>query len=121
MGIGCRRFIVVTQGKLVRLKNAIFDRLLRDPQHHTMPALQASACGWPNTLVQLAERRPIGVARRVYYVVSFDEAGRLDTTRFQEQQWALAESALDRAFTLPATTTESSTRHRVSLPRGGRW
>lgn len=31
-------------------------------------------------LVQLADRRPIQVVRRVYLVVGFDEAGRLNTT-----------------------------------------
>ena len=39
MGIGCRRFIVEDEDKLVRLKNTLFERLLRDPKHHTMPAL----------------------------------------------------------------------------------
>jgi len=31
VGIGCRRFIVDDEGRLVRLRNTIFDRLLRDP------------------------------------------------------------------------------------------
>ena len=39
MGIGCRRFIVEDEDKFVRLKNTLFERLLRDPKHHTMPAL----------------------------------------------------------------------------------
>jgi hypothetical protein len=29
VGIGCRRFIVDDKGRLVRLRNAIFERLLR--------------------------------------------------------------------------------------------
>jgi len=100
VGIGCRRFIVDDEGRLVRLRNTIFDRLLRDPQHHTMPALPGQRVRMAEILVQLADRRLIQVVRRVYFVVRFDEAGRLDTVRFQEQQWALAESALDRVFGL---------------------
>ena len=101
MGIGCRKFIVDDEGKLVRLKNTLFERLLRDPQHHTMPAFAGQRVRMVEILVQLDERRSIRVVRRVYYVVCFDEAGRLDTTRFQEQQWALAESVMDRVFTVP--------------------
>lgn len=86
VGIGCRRFIVDDEGRLVRLRNAIFERLLRDPQHHTMPALAGQRARMAEILVQLADRRPIQVVRRVYFVVGFDEAGRLDTTRFQNQQ-----------------------------------
>jgi hypothetical protein len=66
-----------------------------------IPALAGQRVRMAEVLVQLAERRPIRVVRRVYFIVSFDETGRLDTTRLQQQQWALAESALDRVFTVP--------------------
>lgn len=98
MGIGCRRFIVDDEDRLVRLRNAIFERLLRDPQHHTMPALAGQRVRMAEILVQLADRRPIQVVRRVYFVVGFDEAGRLDAARFRNQQRALAESVLDRVL-----------------------
>ena len=61
MGIGCRRFIVDDEGRLVRLRNAIFERLLRDPQHHTMPALAGQRVRMAEILVQLADHRPIQV------------------------------------------------------------
>ena len=121
MGIGCRRFIVDDEGKLVRLRNTIFERLLRDPQHHTMPALAGQRVRMAEILVQLADRRPIRVVRRVYYVVSFDEAGRLDTTRFQEQQWALAESALDRVFTVPGDDDRVLDAASRFIAQGGQW
>lgn len=72
-------------------------------------------------LVQLAERRPIRVVRRVYYVVSFDEAGRLDTGRFQEQQWALAEAALDRVFTVPGDDDRVLNAAARFVAQGGQW
>ena len=122
MEIGCRKLIVDDEGKLVRLKNTLFERLLRDPQHHTMPAFAGQRVRMAEILVQLAERRPIGVVRRVYYVVSFDEAGRLDTTRFQEQQWALAESALDRVFTSPGgDETRVFDAASRFVAQGGQW
>ena len=121
MGIGCRRFIVDDEGRLVRLRNAIFERLLREPQHHTMPALAGQRVRIAEILVQLADRRPILVVRRVYFVVGFDEAGRLVTTRFQNQQWALAESALDRVFAVPSGDDRVLDVASRFIAQGGRW
>ena len=121
MGIGCRRFIVDDEGRLVRLRNIIFERLLRDPQHHTMPALAGQRVRMAEILVQLANRRPIQVVRRVYFVVGFDEAGRLDTTRFRNQQWALAESALDRVFAVPSDDARVLDAASRFIAQGGQW
>jgi hypothetical protein len=121
VGIRCRRLIVDDEGKLVRLRNSIFERLLRDPRHYTMPALAGQRVRMAEILVQLADRRPIGVVRRVYYVVSFDEAGRLDTRRFQEQQWALAESTLDRVFTVPGDDDRVHDAASRFIAQGGQW
>ena len=121
MGIGCRRFIVDDEGRLVRLRNTIVDRLLRDPQHHTMPALPGQRVRMAEILVQLTDRRLIQVVRRVYFVVRFDEAGRLDTVRFQEQQWALAESALDRVFHVPGDDHRVLDAASRFIAQGGRW
>ena len=121
MGISCRRFIVDDEGRLVRLRNTIFERLLRDPLHHTMPVLAGQRVRMAEILVQLADRRPVQVARRVYFIVSFDEAGRLDTTRFREQQWALAESALDRVFTVPGDDDRVLDAASRFIAQGGRW
>jgi hypothetical protein len=121
VGIGCRRFIVDDEGRLVRLKNTLFERLLCDPRHHTMPALAGQRARMAEILVQLADRRPIRVVRRVYFVVSFDEAGRLDTTRLQQQQWALAESALDRVFDLPGDDGHVLDAASRFIAQGGRW
>jgi hypothetical protein len=119
--IGCRRFIVDDEGRLVRLRNTIFERLLRDPQHHTMPALAGQRVRVAEILVQLADRRPIQVVRRVHFVVGFDEAGRLNTTRFQNQQWALAESALDRVFAVPSDDDRVLDAASRFIAKGGRW
>ena len=121
MGISCRRFIVDDEGRLVRLRNTIFERLLRDPQHHTMPVLAGQRVRMAEILVQLADRKPVQVARRVYFIVSFDEAGRLDTTRFRDQQWALAESALDRVFTVPGDDDRVLEAASRFIAQGGRW
>jgi hypothetical protein len=120
-GIGCRKFIVHDDGRLVRLKNSLFERLLRVPQHHTMPAFAGQRVRVAEILVQLAERRPICVVRRVYYFISFDDAGRLDAMRFQEQQWALAESAVDRVFTVFGDDDRVLDTASRFVAQGGQW
>ena len=103
------------------MRNAIFERLLRDPLHHTMPALAGQRVRMAEILVRLADRRPVQVVRRVYFVVGFDEAGRLDTTRFQKQQRALAESALDGAFAVPGDDDCVLDAASRFIAQGGRW
>ena len=121
MGIGIRKFFVDDDGGLVPLRNTIFDRLLRDPQHHTMPAFTGQRVRMAEILVQLVDRRPTQVVRRVYFVAGFDEAGRLDTARFLAQQRALAESALDRVFTEPAFADRVLDAASRFIAQGGRW
>jgi hypothetical protein len=36
MDFSCCKFIVHDDGTLIRLRNNIFDRLMRDPQHHNV-------------------------------------------------------------------------------------
>jgi len=102
-------------------RNTIFERLLRDPQHQTMPVLGGQRMRMAEILVQLADRRPVQVVRRGYFIVSFDEAGRLDTTRFREQQWALAAPALDRVFTVPSDDDRALDAASRFIAQDGRW
>ena len=121
MGFGYRKFIVHDDGTLVKLRNTIFDRLLRDPQHHSMPAMAGKRLRVADIVVQLENRRPICVVRRAYFVVSFDEEGRLDTERFLQQQWALAESVLSPALAVPNDDDRIFDAASRFIAQGGRW
>ena len=121
MGYGNRKFIVHDDGTLDRMRNNVFDRLLRDPQHHSMPAMAGKRVRMADIVVQLENRRPVCVVRRVYFVVSFDEEGRLDTKRFLQQQWALVESALDPVLAEPNQGDRILDAASRSIAQGGRW
>jgi hypothetical protein len=121
MGFAYRKFIVNDDGTLTKLRSTIFDRLLRDPQHHFMPALAGKRVRMADIIVQLEDRRPIRVVRREYFIVSFDEAGRLDTTRFLKQQWALVESALDPVLAAPNDKDRILDAASRFIAQGGRW
>jgi hypothetical protein len=121
MGYGYRKFIVHDDGTLDRMRNNVFDRLLRDPQHHSMPAMAGKRVRMADIVVQLENRRPVCVVRRVYFVVSFDGEGRLDTKRFLQQQWALVESALDPVLAEPTHGDRILDAASRFIAQGGRW
>lgn len=121
MGLSCRRFLLDQQGNLVRLKNATFDRLVGDPAHHSMPALAGRRVRMAELLVELADRVPIRVVRRVYVVIAFDDNGRVDTERFRKQQWALAESALGSASVSPEDEEGVVDAAARFVAQGGTW
>jgi hypothetical protein len=121
MGLSCRRFLVDPQDRLVRLKNSTFDPLVRDPAHHTMPAMAGQRIRMAELVVELANRIPIRVVRRVYVVIAFDEIGRVDTERFLKQQWALAESALDPALRRGKGDERILDAASRFVAQGGRW
>jgi hypothetical protein len=121
MGYGYRKFIVHDDGTLDRMRNNVFDQLLRDPQHHSMPAMAGKRVRMADIVVQLENRRPVCVVRRVYFVVSFDEEGRLDAKRFLQQQWALVESALDPVLAEPNHGDRILDAASRFIAQGGRW
>jgi hypothetical protein len=82
-----------------------------------MPAMAGKRVRVAGITVQTEDRRPVRVVRRVYFVVSFDDGGRLDAKRFLQQQWALAERRWIPFLQYPTTTTAYSTQHRDSLRR----
>jgi hypothetical protein len=121
MGYGYRKFIVHDDGTLDRMRNNVFDQLLRDPQHHSMPAMVGKRVRVADIDVQLENRRPVCVVRRVYFVVSFDDEGRLDTKRFLQQQWALVESAPDPVLAEPNHGDRILDTTSRLIAQGGRW
>lgn len=121
MGYGYRKFIVHDDGTLDRLRNNVFERLLHDPQHHSMPVLAGKRVRVADIVVQLEMRRPVCVVRRAYFVVSFDEEGRLDAKRFLQQQFALVESALAPVLAEPRHGDRILDAASRFIAQGGRW
>ena len=99
----------------------IFDRLLRDPEHHSMPELAGRRVRMPDIIVELADRRPIRVVRQTYFVASFDQAGRLDAARFERQQLALVESALYPVFSTSNDDDRILDATSRFVAQGGLW
>jgi len=87
--------------------------------HHACFRKPARANGRDSRPARRAQADPRGSARVL--LVDFDEAGRLGTARFQEQQSALAESALDRVFTAPGDDDRVLDAASRFVPQGRQW
>ena len=77
------------------MKSSMFERLVRDPLHHSMPELAGQRARVAEIIVELRDRVPVQVVRRVYFVLPFDDQGRVDIERIRKQQYALAASVID--------------------------
>lgn len=101
MALSLRRFLGARDGSLYRLVNAKFDRMLRDTNAPVLPTFAGQRVRMADLVVELAGRAPVRVVRSTFAVLPFDDDGRMDSDRFLKQQWARAESALDRGLDVP--------------------
>lgn len=96
MSLRCRTFLLADDGTLCRLANARFDRMLRDPASYRLPALAGQRVRMANVFVEVVDRVPVCVIRSTFAMLTIDEDGRIDSSKFTQQQFALAETALAR-------------------------
>lgn len=121
MSLSCRLYIVDKENAIQRLNGSMFERLVRDPLHHTMPKLAGQRARIAEITVELRDRIPIRVVRRVYFMLAFDDHGRCDIDRFRKQQWALAASVLDPVLAPPKVANEIRDAADRFIAQGGRW
>jgi hypothetical protein len=113
--------LVDKQDGIVRMKSSMFERLVRDPLHHSMPELAGQRARVAEIIVELRDRVPVQVVRRVYFVLPFDDQGRVDIERIRKQQYALAASVIDPVLAPrkdPADLHDAADRF---IAQGGKW
>ena len=121
MSLSCRRYLVAKQDGIVRMKSSMFERLVRDPLHHSMPELAGQRARVAEVIVELRDRVPVQAVRRVYFVLPFDDQGRVDIERIRKQQYALAASVIDPVLAPrkdPADLHDAADRF---IAQGGKW
>ena len=121
MSLSCRRYLVDKQDGIVRMKGSMFERLLRDPLHHSMPDLAGQRARLAEIIVELRDRVPVQVVRRVYFVLPFDDQGRVDIERLRKQQRALAASVIDPVLALRMDPTGLHDAADRFIAQGGKW
>ncbi|MFJ6061070.1 hypothetical protein [Burkholderia vietnamiensis] len=120
MGFSSRTFLVAPDDTLWRLSTSKFDRMLRNPASHRLPAFAGQRARMASVVVELVASEPTRVIRTTYSVLAFDAEGRIDPGRFEEQQFALAESVVAPSSLHPrmGRTNLSSTRQLDSSRKG---
>lgn len=121
MGLSCRRYRVDLDERLVRMKNTTFDGLMQDPDLHRIPVLAGQRVRVAELLVKVSGRTVLHIVRRVYFVLTFDPLGRVDTDRFQRQQFALAGVAIDDVLAQARRSGEVLYAADRFVAQGGRW
>ena len=121
MGFSCQTYLITHDNRLGRLASAKFDRMLRDPAGHRLPAFAGQRVRRASVVVELAGRAPVRVVRRTFAILGFDDQGRLDLERFGRQQAALAESAM--AAVLADADSDGTIIDAASrfVAQGGAW
>ena len=108
MGFACRRFLIGDDDVIGRLADATFERMLRDPASHRLPAFAGRRVRMAEVILEGKGRQPIRVVRRTFAMLTVDARGCIDAARFLEQQFARAEVALCPLMLSPATRTSST-------------
>jgi hypothetical protein len=121
MSLCSRRFLIADDGTLCRLANTRFDRMLRDPASHRLPYLAGQRVRMASVVVEVVDRIPVRVVRSTFAMLTIDDDGRIDTSKFVRQQFALAETAL--APVLAASESNDSVIDATSrfVAQGGSW
>ncbi|MEO6277357.1 hypothetical protein [Roseateles sp.] len=103
------------------MKSTTFEALVSNPQIHRMPPLAGQRVRMAELLVEVSGHTVLRIVRRVYFVLTFDQDGRVDTERFQRQQWALAGIAIDGVFAQARDSADVLDATDRFVAQGGRW
>jgi hypothetical protein len=123
MGFSCRTFLIARDDTLWRLSSTKFDRMLRDPAGHCLPDFAGQRARMASVVVELVARNPMRVVRNTFSILTFDAEGRIDPSRFEKQQFALAESTFAPVFTVFADESNKTIVDATSrfIAQGGQW
>ena len=74
-------------------------------------------------VVELVARNPVRVVRNTFSILAFDAEGHIDPSRFEKQQFALAESVFAPVFTVFADDSNQTIVDATSrfIAQGGQW
>ncbi|AME28157.2 hypothetical protein [Burkholderia sp. PAMC 26561] len=123
MGFSCRTFLIARDDTLWRLSSTKLDRMLRDPAGHYLPDFAGQRARMASVVVELVARNPMRVVRNTFFILTFDAEGRIDPSKFEKQQFALAESVFAPVFAVFADESNQTVVDATSrfIAQGGQW
>jgi hypothetical protein len=124
MGFSVRLLVVDQSDSIYRLDVARFGRMLDTPRSHRFPQFAGQRVRSAEVVVELKERRPSRVVRMTHSVLTFDQAGCLDTEALNRHQrgrldtWASTVMGRETDSRMGRGVTDARSRFAA---RGGRW
>lgn len=121
MGLTCRRLFVANGGGLYRISNAKFDRMMRYPASERVGLFAGQRIRSAELLVELVERKPYRVRRVTFAIFQFDDQGCIDVERYDKQQFALVNLAIDPVLGSSKPTQNILDATDKFVAQGGSW
>lgn len=106
MGTGFRIFLIGDDDSLKRLPMARYERLRRREPGERLLQYIGKTVRCAMVILEVADRKPIDINRIDYFMLSFDDEGRLDPNQLEKQARLAIES-------LPSLTGKDPTRHVI--------
>ena len=91
MRLACRMFLLDREDNLYRLPASTFERMLRDPKKHPLPAFAGSRVRMSDVAIELVDGAPVRVVWSTFDILVFDRSGRFDAAAYERHQRACAE------------------------------
>jgi len=85
MGVSLRIFLVNDDDSIKRLPLTRYERLMRGDPKERLPEYAGKRVRYAEVAVELADRKPISILRMLYFIMSFDSEGRIDTSERQKE------------------------------------
>jgi hypothetical protein len=115
MGTSIRDILVDQNGAVIRLSNRLFERLWDDSQGDTLPQFAECRVRWAEAVVELKDRKPVGIVRVVFCYLYFDHQGRLDRDKVMKDGALMVEAGIG---SIAPTSQDRSHTHTGPIQRG---
>jgi hypothetical protein len=121
MSLRCHRFLIADDATLCRLANAKLERMLRDPANYRLPVFAGQRVRMADVAVEFVDRVPVRVVRSTFAILAIDDDGRIDSSKFVRQQFALAETALAPVLAVSESNDGVIDATARFVAQGGTW
>jgi hypothetical protein len=110
MGTSIRHILVDQNDAVIRLSNRLFQRIWDDSQSEPVPQFAGCRVRWAEAVVELKDRKPVGILRVVFCYLYFDHQGRLDRDKVIKDGALMMEAGISIAPTKSGSVIHASSR-----------
>jgi hypothetical protein len=86
MGLSVRIFLFDDDDTMRRLPLSRYERLVRRDPKESIPEFAGKRVRYAEVIVELLNRKPVGILRIVYFILSFDSEGRVDPDELEKEK-----------------------------------